>query len=385
MKSISNKAFKVGVLYSETGVTSPIESSQLMATRFAIEQINDSGGINGTPLKAVQHDPASSPSQYEALASKLILDEGVRVIFGCYMSSTRKAVIPVVEKWNALLMYPTLYEGFEYSGNVIYTGAAPNQNSIQLAEYMLKNYGSRVFMVGSNYIYPYESNRIMSDLISARGGEKVGEYYLPLDATEDAYLAIAKKINDSSPDFIFSTVVGIGTTLLYRAYAKLKLDPARMPIASLTTSEAEVREMGADVAEGHITSATYFQSVSTKENKRVLQEYRARFGDDLVTNMCWEAAYFQTHLVANALRQTGSDDVVQLIKAIAGSEYEAPQGTIRVDAQNHHTFLWPRVGRVNATGQFDILEESNHSVRPDPYLVEHAPREWSSRSLLRGR
>ena len=385
MKSISTKAFKVGVLYSETGVTSPIESSQLMATRFAIEQINDSGGINGTPLKAVRHDPASSPSQYEALASKLILDEGVRVIFGCYMSSTRKAVIPVVEKWNALLMYPTLYEGFEYSGNVIYTGAAPNQNSIQLAEYMLKNYGSRVFMVGSNYIYPYESNRIMSDLISARGGEKVGEYYLPLDATEDAYLAIAKKINDSSPDFIFSTVVGIGTTLLYRAYAKLKLDPARMPIASLTTSEAEVREMGADVAEGHITSATYFQSVSTKENKRVLQEYRARFGDDLVTNMCWEAAYFQTHLVANALRQTGSDDVVQLIKAIAGSEYEAPQGTIRVDAQNHHTFLWPRVGRVNATGQFDILEESNHSVRPDPYLVEHAPREWSSRSLLRGR
>ena len=385
MKSASNKAFKVGVLYSETGVTSAIETSQLMATRFAIEQINESGGINGTPMLAVQHDPASSPSRYETLASKLILDEGVRVIFGCYMSSTRKAVIPVVEKWNALLMYPTLYEGFEYSSNVIYTGAAPNQNSIQLAEYMLKNYGSRVFMVGSNYIYPYESNRIMSDLISARGGEKVGEYYLPLDATEDAYLAIAKKIKDSSPDFIFSTVVGIGTTSLYRAYAKLGLDPAHMPIASLTTSEAEVREMGTDVAEGHITSATYFQSIASKENMRVLREYRARFGDDLVTNMCWEAAYFQTHLVANALRQTGSDDVAQLIKAIAASEYEAPQGTIRVDAQNHHTFLWPHVGRVNASGQFDILEGSDHSVRPDPYLVEHAPREWSSRSLLGGR
>lgn len=385
MKSTSNKPFKVGVLYSETGVTSAIETSQQMATILAIEQINKSGGINGTPLEAVKYDPASSPSHYEALASRLILDDGVRVIFGCYMSSTRKAVIPIVEKWNALLMYPTLYEGFEYSSNVIYTGAAPNQNSIQLAEYMLKNYGSRVFMVGSNYIYPYESNRIMSDLISARGGEKVGEYYLPLDAPEGAYLAIAQKIKDSSPDFIFSTVVGIGTTLLYRAYARHKLDPVRMPIASLTTSEAEVKEMGADVAEGHITSATYFQSVGTEENKRVLREYRARFGDGLVTNMCWEAAYFQTHLVANALRQTGSDDVAQLIKAIAGSEYEAPQGTIRVDSQNHHTFLWPHVGRVNATGQFDILEESDHSVRPDPYLVEHAPREWSSHSLLGGR
>ena len=385
MKSTSNKAFKVGVLYSETGVTSAIETSQRMATTLAIEQINEGGGINGTPLEVVQYDPASSPSQYGALASRLILDDGVRVIFGCYMSSTRKAVIPVVEKWNALLMYPTLYEGFEYSSNVIYTGAAPNQNSIQLAEYMLKNYGSRVFMVGSNYIYPYESNRIMSDLISARGGEKAGEYYLPLDAPEDAYLTIAQKIKDTSPDFIFSTVVGIGTTLLYRAYARLKLDPVHMPIASLTTSEAEVKEMGADVAEGHITSATYFQSVNTEENRRVLQEYQTRFGDGLVTNMCWEAAYFQTHLVGNALRQTGSDDVAQLIKVIAGAEYRAPQGTIKIDAQNHHTFLWPRVGRVNSTGQFDILEESRHSVRPDPYLVEHTPREWSSRSLLGGR
>lgn len=385
MKSSSNKAFKVGVLYSETGVTSAIETSQRMATTLAIEQINNDGGINGTPLEVVQYDPASSPSQYEVLASRLILDDGVRVIFGCYMSSTRKAVIPVVEKWNALLMYPTLYEGFEYSSNVIYTGAAPNQNSIQLAEYMLKNFGSRVFMVGSNYIYPYESNRIMSDLIAARGGEKVGEYYLPLDAPDDAYVAIAQKIKDSSPDFIFSTVVGIGTTSLYRAYARHKLDPAHMPIASLTTSEAEVKEMGADVAEGHITSATYFQSVDTAENRRVLEEYRARFGDDHVTNMCWEAAYFQTHLVANALRQTGSDDVAQLIRAIAGSEFQAPQGTVRVDAQNHHTYLWPRIGRVNAKGQFDVLEESQQSVRPDPYLVEHTPREWSSRSVLGGK
>lgn len=372
----------VGVLFSKTGVTSTIETSQLMGTRLAVQQINESGGINGIPMQAVYYDPESSPSRYEALASKLILEDGVRIIFGCYMSSTRKAVIPVIEKWNALLLYPTLYEGFEYSGNIIYTGAAPNQNSTQLAEFMLSNFGSRVFMVGSDYIYPYESNRIMTDLIRERGGEKVGEYYLSLNAPRDQYLEIARKIKTSHPDFIFSTVVGSGTTLLYRAYAELRLDPTRMPIASLTTSEAEVQDMGNDVAEGHITSATYFQSIATEQNARAIQEYKKCFGDGLVTNMCWEAAYFQTHLVANALRRTGTDNITELLEAISGSEFLAPQGPVKIDERNHHTYLWPRIGRVTNLGQFEILEEATHAVRPDPYLVEHAPLEWSSQRPL---
>ena len=382
MRPKSQEAFKVGVLFSKTGVTTGIETSQLMGTLFAIDEINEAGGINGVPLRTVYYDPQSSPARYQALANKLIVEDGVRIIFGCYMSSTRKAVLPVVEKWNALLLYPTLYEGFEYSSNIIYTGAAPNQNSTQLAEFMLRNFGARVFLIGSDYIYPYESNRIMTDLIRGQGGERVGEYYLRLDASADAYLEIAKKIKAAAPDFIFSTVVGAGTSLLYRAYAKLGLDPQRMPIASLTTSEAEVQEMGADVAEGHITSATYFQSVATEENVRAVAEFKRRYGDELVTNMCWEAAYFQTHLIAKALRQTGSDNIAKLMKGILGAQFQAPQGVIKVDEQNHHTYLWPRIGRVNASGQFDIVEESPQWVKPDPYLVEHISQEWSSRQQL---
>ena len=168
-------------------------------------------------------------------------------------SSTRKAVIPVLERWNALLLYPTLYEGFEYSRNVFYTGAAPNQNGVQLAEFMTRRFGSRVFMVGSDYVYPYETNRIMSDLVLERGGAKVGEHYLPLDATQADYTALVRLVRETSPSFIFSTVVGEGTAMLYRAYRDAGLDPARCPIASLTTSEAEVQQMGAELAEGHIT------------------------------------------------------------------------------------------------------------------------------------
>ncbi len=385
MKQRSQDPIRVGVLFSQTGVTSVIESSQRQATLLATEEINQAGGIDGCPLELVAYDPQSRPARYHALAEKMILEDRVRIIVGCYMSSSRKAVIPVVERWNALLLYPTLYEGFEYSRNVFYTGAAPNQNSVQLADFMLRRFGSRVFMVGSDYIYPYESNRIMSDLILERGGEKVAEVYLPLDASQDEFTAIARRIKDTQPSFIFSTVVGDSTALLHRAYAQIGLKPEQMPIASLTTSEAEVQQMGADIAEGHITSAPYFQSVAEPVNLRCVDNYKRRFGDEQVTNQCWEAAYFQMHMLADAMRRMGSDSVSDLLRVLPGSSYAAPQGTIRIDEHNHHTYLHPRIGRVNASGQFDIVEQVERTVRPDPYLVSHSLQDWSARSRLTDR
>jgi len=377
MDTKTNEPFRVGVLFSETGVTSVIERSELMGTLLAIEEINAAGGIDGRELRMVLYDPQSQPVRYQQLAERLLLEDGVRILLGCYMSSTRKAVIPVVERYNGLLMYPTLYEGFEYSRNVIYTGAAPNQNSVQLAEFMLRTFGLRVFMIGSDYIYPYESNRIMSDLILERGGEKVAENYLPLDARWDDFLAIARRIKQLKPDFIFSTVVGDGTALLYRAYREVGLDPAKIPIGSLTTCEAEIQQMGADLAEGHITSAVYFQSVANETNMQCVAKCKARFGDSVVTNMCWDAAYFQTHLLANALRRVGTDNVRELLRVLSGSEVLAPQGTVRIDEDNHHTYLRPRIGRADARGQFDVLEEATTWVRPDPYLVDHKLQDWS--------
>ena len=370
---------RVGILFSKTGLTSDIESSQLQGTLLAFEEINAAGGIDGRELQAVYYDPGSSPTTYKALAEKLMVDDGVRIILGCYMSSERKAVLPVVERWNGLLFYPTLYEGFEYSRNVIYTGAAPNQNSVQLAEYMMREFGSRVYMVGSDYIYPYESNRIMSDLLLERGGEKTGERYVKLNAQAEDFEEVVKDIKNRRPDFIFSTVVGEATARFYRAYAESGFDPAAMPIASLTTSETEVRQMGADIAKGHITAATYFQSIGTDSNRRCIAKLKQRFGADTITNMCWEAAYFQTYLLAAGLSSAGTDNVQQLLPSLLNMEFMAPQGMVKIDAENHHAYLTPRIGRVREDGQFDILHEAKQPVKPDPYLVEHSLEDWSAR------
>lgn len=385
MTSSHLSPIRIGVLFSQTGVTSVIEGSQRLGTLLAIEEINAAGGIGGRELQVVAYDPQSKPSLYRTLAERLIAEDGIRVIAGCYMSSTRKAVIPVLERWNALLLYPTLYEGFEYSRHVFYTGAAPNQNSVQLAEFMIRKFGSRVFMVGSDYVYPYESNRIMSDLVLERGGEKTAEQYLSLEAGQEEFDAVMKRIKQAAPDFIFSTVVGEGTAMLYRAYRAAGLDPARMPIASLTTCEAEVQQMGTEFAHGHITSAPYFQTLDTEVNRASVAAFHSRMGADNFTNQCWEAAYFQMHLLADALRRADPDDVESVRRALPGSEFEAPQGRVRIDEQNHHTHLWPRIGRVNAEGRFEILEEARERVRPDPYLVSHTLADWSVRTALRSR
>lgn len=363
---------KVGVLFSQSGCTSHLGHSQLRGTLQALAEINEAGGAGGRELVPVVRDACSDPATYARLAEELIATEGVNVLFAAYMSSSRKALIPVVEKWDKLLFYPTLYEGFEFSPNVIYTGAAPNQNSVQLAEFMTAQFGARVYMVGSDYIYPYESNRIMIDLVTQRpDGQILGEVYMPLVASERDFAPVIADLRAKQPDFVFSTLVGDSTAAFYRACAEAGLDARRTPIASLTTSEIELRQMGAAAA-GHFTSSPYFQSIDNPVNRRCIAQLKARFGADAVASAPWEAAYFQVHLFANALALAGSERRDQLVARLADAEFDAPQGRVKIDRLTQHTCLYPRIGCATADGDFTIVREATRRVHPDPYLVTHS-------------
>lgn len=370
-------SWRVGVLFSQTGVTSTIERTQLHATLLAISEINAAGGIVGQPVEPVIYDPASDPKKFRAFAERLFQVDRIRLLFGCYMSSTRKAVLPVVEGHRGLLFYPTLYEGFEYSRNCIYTGAAPNQNSLQLARFLLSAYGNRFLFVGSNYVYPYESNRLMADFVAQGRGKVLDEIYVPLHPDAQDFDKVIARIKRTSPDVIFSTVVGSGTAALYRAYRAAGFDPMRMPIASLTTSEAEVAEMGAEVAEGHITAAPFFETLSSSSARRFVSSFKEKYGADAAVTACAEAAYFQVHLAMRAVGRCGSDDPEQLLANLRDCEFDAPQGRVRIDPENNHTYLWPRIARVDGQGRFQIVWNPGVRVKPDPYCVVQSLDDWS--------
>ncbi|MGF1624753.1 MAG: transporter substrate-binding domain-containing protein [Alphaproteobacteria bacterium] len=374
----TTEPWRIGILFSQSGTTALIEQTQLNAVLIAIDEINAAGGVRGQPIEPVVYDPQSSPERYAACAERLLSEDGVRIIVGGYMSSTRKAVLPVVERRNGLLAYPAMYEGFEFSRNVIYAGATPNQHSVPLARYLIANYGKRFYLVGTRYVFPVEANRVMTTLVTEHQGQVVSERYVSFEDGRRVFDDIVRDIRSKAPDVIFATVVGENANCLYRAYRDAGLDPARMPIASLTTTETEIAEMGADMVSGHITAATYFQSLPGEANRTFVARYRSRFGAAATTNALCEAAYFQTRLIADGLQEAGSTDPDVLLPALAGRGIGAPQGLVRMDPDNHHCYLWPRIGRALPSGQFEVLVEPARPVKPDPYMVDHSLDDWGN-------
>jgi len=365
----SSDTWRVGVLFSRSGLMAVSETEHFLGTALAIQEINEAGGILGREIEVVAYDPGSDSEQYRKLADRLLTEDGISVIFGCSTSSARKAVLPAIERRNGLLWYPSLYEGFEYSPNVIYTGASPNQNSFPLAEYLIRTYGKRVFLVGSDYVYPRESNRIMRDLVVSYGGEIAGEIYVPMQASAAELQAVLVKVKQQAPDVLFSTVVGRTAQNFYRLYREAGFDPATMPIASLTMAEGEVEEIGAALCEGHITAATYFGSLERESNRRFAADFHRAFGAERPISMWSAGAYAQVGLFALALEIAGTLDTQRLVDAALGLSYEAPEGPIQIDPENNHTWLTPRIGRLNKLGAFDIVWEAKAVVKPDPYLA----------------
>jgi branched-chain amino acid transport system substrate-binding protein len=356
-------------------VTSQLESSQLYGALFAIDEINGLGGIAGREIIPTHYDPQSDNARYKVTLERLIIEDQVNLVFGGYTSSSRKAMLPIIEKHNKLLFYPQQYEGFEFSENIIYTGAAPNQNLVQLEKFMTANFGARVYMVGSNYIYPYETNRNMHSLIAAHPAHAiVAERYVSLYANRNAIDDIVEDIKAKQPDFVFCTLIGRTVPYLYQAFLKAGLDPAKIPIASLNTSEVEINMMGAEAAQGHYTSSPYFQSIDSPLNRSTVDRFFAsRYAERAIPNMNWEASYFAMHLLAKAFRNSDTDRIEDILPNILGAEIEAPQGRVQIDHLTHHARLYPRIGMANAQGQFTIIEDQGLRVNPDPYMVSSHP------------
>ncbi len=382
-KSSDKDVWRVGVLFSRSGLMEVTESEHFFGTALAIQEINKAGGVLGREIEVIAYDPGSQPETFRKLADRLLTEDGASVIFGCSTSAERKAVLPAIERRNGLLWYPSLYEGFEYSPNVIYTGPAPNQNAFQLAEYIVRKHGPRVYLIGSDYIYPRESNRIMRDLVESYAGRVVGEQYVTMEAGDAELTRGLDAIREAAPDVVFSTIVGRTAQRFYRMYAAAGFDPKRLPIASLTMAEGEVRAIGAEYCAGHLTSASYFGTLARDSNDRFKTAFAAAFGMETPVSMWSASAYAQIKLFARALEQAGSLDTQKLVEAALGLSLEAPEGPIRIDPDNNHVWVTPRIGRVRADGQFDIVWESKSPIKPDPYLsVSPIGGRWLSEEAL---
>lgn len=368
----SQNAIKVGILHSLSGTMAISETSVRDAELLAIKEINAAGGVLGRQLVPVVEDGASDNATFKEKAEKLLLNDKVAAVFGCWTSASRKAVLPTFESNNGLLWYPVQYEGMEASKNIFYIGAAPNQQIVPAIEYMSENYGKKVFLLGSDYVFPRTANSIVKKQAEALGMEVVGEEYTPMGHTD--YTTIISKIQKEKPDFVFNTLNGDSNVAFFKQYKDAGLSPDQIQTLSVSIAEEEAAGIGASYLKGHLVAWNYYQTTDTPENKKFVEAYQAEYGADRVTDDPIEAGYDAVYLWAAAVEKAGSVDVDQVREAASGIEFKAPEGTVTIDGDNQHLYKPVRIGMVNESGLIDEVWSTEEPVKPDPYLEGY---EWA--------
>jgi urea transport system substrate-binding protein len=369
---------KVGILHSLTGTMAISESSLKDVELMAIEEINKAGGVLGKQVEAIVEDPESKFTDvFPEKARKLLLKDNVVAVFGCWTSVSRKNVLPVFEENNGLLFYPVQYEGNECSKNVVYSGAAPNQQIIPAVDWLLKKGYKKFYLLGSDYVFPRTANLIIVKYLKSKGLEPVAEKYTPLGHLE--YATVVQDIKKAEPDVIFSTINGDSNVNFYNELAAQGITAGdveqpgkqkdQIPVVAVSVGEDELRGLDPAKVKGHLAAWNYYQSVDTPENKAFVKKFQAKYGKDRVTDDPIAAAYEQVYLWKLAVEKAKSTDVDEVRKALLTGEigFDAPEGKIKVDPKNQHIYKKFRMGKIRGDKQFDIVYETPETIEPDPY------------------
>jgi urea transport system substrate-binding protein len=370
----AGEPIKVGVLHSLRGTMAVSEAPVVDATLFAIDEVNREGGVLGRPVKAVVADGRSDPPTFAREAERLIAQEGVCTVFGCWTSASRKTVRPVFEGHDHLLVYPVQFEGLETSPCIVYLGAAPNQQILPAVEWAVTSlHRERFFLVGSDSVFPRAANAILKDRLGHTGARVVGEEYVPLGSqrVEAAVAAIAR----AKPDMILNTISGDSNIAFFRALRAAGITPAGTPTLSFNTGEQVLRSLDPADLEGAYAARTYFQSVATPENEEFVRRFHERYPQRGISDPM-ETAYLGVRLWAGAVNAAQSLEPKKIRHALLNQRLKGPGGEVRIDPDTQYCFRTPRIGRIQADGHFEVVWTAPEPVRPEPYPDSRTAEAW---------
>ncbi|MGH3901484.1 MAG: urea ABC transporter substrate-binding protein [Pseudonocardiaceae bacterium] len=363
----SGDSVKIGFLNSLSGTMAISEKTVNDSLFLAAEQINASGGVLGKKLEVVTEDGASEPTVFAEKATKLISSDCVASTFGGWTSASRKAMLPVFEGANSLLFYPVQYEGLEASPNIFYTGATTNQQIVPGLDYLKQQGVTSLFLVGSDYVFPRTANKEIIAYAKANGIEVKGEEYAPLGHTE--FSTIVNKVKAAGAGAVFNTLNGDSNVAFFKEYRNAGLTPTAMPVMSVSIAEEEVGGIGVDNLVGQLTAWNYYQTIDSPRNNAFVQAFKTKYGQSRVTSDPMEAAYTSLFLWKAMVEKAKSFTTDDVKNAADGVSYEAPEGTVTVNGENHHIAKTALIGKVGQDGLIYTEWTSGTSIDPDPYLA----------------
>lgn len=373
--SLERTTIRVGILHSLTGTMAISERPMVDSMLMAINEINEQGGILGRRIDPIVVDGESNPTVFAKQAKLLIQKHSVSSIFGGWTSASRKTMMPIFEEHDHLLWYPVQYEGLEQSKNIIYTGAAPNQQMLPAVDWAMKHLGKKFFLVGSDYIFPRCAHEIMKGRIEELGGTVVGEAYEHLGGRQ--FDAIVKDIKKAKPDVILNTINGDSNVDFFTALHHSGITPKNIPTISFSIGEEEISRMHPETMAGNYAAWSYFQGIPTKKNEQFVRNFQTKYGRHRVTDDPIETAYYSVYLFAEAVKKAGTDDVDAIREAAKGIDVLAPEGKVFIDPDNQHCHRFSRIGQLQENGQFDIVWSSDSPIKPDPYPKYKSQAEWA--------
>jgi urea transport system substrate-binding protein len=366
--AVTDTEVTVGQLHSATGTMAISETGSIQAEQLAIDQINAMGGVLGRKIKVIKEDGASDWPTFAEKSKKLLVNDKVAAVFGCWTSASRKAVLPVFEKENGMLYYPTFYEGLEQSKNVIYTGQEATQQILWGLDWANKEKKSKsFFLIGSDYIWPRTSNKIARKHIETVGklGKVAGEEYYPLGHTN--FNSLINKIKVAKPDCIYAVVVGGSNVSFYKQLKAAGITSDKQFLLTISVTEDELLGIGGENTAGFYACMKYFQSLDNPNNKKFVSAFKAKYGDKAVIGDVTQAAYLGPWLWKATVEKAGSFDVDKIAAASTNVEFkEAPEGYVKIH-ENHHLWSKARIGQMTADGQFKLVAESPNLIEPNPF------------------
>ncbi|HET9871564.1 MAG TPA: urea ABC transporter substrate-binding protein [Propionibacteriaceae bacterium] len=357
---------KIGFLNSRSGTMAISENTVYASLVMAKDEINAAGGVNGKQLEVVAEDGASEPTVFAEKAQKLISSDCVAAVFGGWTSASRKAMLPVFESANALLYYPVQYEGLEASKNIFYTGATTNQQIIPALDYLKEKGARSLFLVGSDYVFPRTANKEIKAYAAANGIEIKGEEYTPLGSTD--FATIVNKVKGAKADAVFNTLNGDSNVAFFKEYRNAGLSASAMPVVSVSIAEEEVKGVGVANLKGQLTAWNYYQTLDTPVNKKFVAAFKSKYGQDRVTSDPMEAAYTSLYLWKATAEKAKSFAVTDIQAAADGVSFDAPEGTVTINGDNHHVAKTALIGEVQADGLIKTVWSSEKAIDPDPFL-----------------
>ena len=381
---------KVGILHSLSGTMAISESALKDTVLMLIADQNKKGGLLGKKLEPVVVDPASDWDVFAEKAGDLLTREKVAVVFGCWTSFSRKAVLPIFEQMNGLLYYPVQYEGEESSRNIFYLGATPSQQAIPAVRYLMSKEGGNVHrwvLLGTNYLYPRKTNQILGAYLAAEGVSLEDITAIYASPNQSDWREIVEKVKafgaGGKKTAVISTVIGESNAHLYAELVKQQIDASKIPVMALSVSERELGSVDLSKLVGHMAARNYFQSVKSAENDAFIKMW-ADFTEqrDKTTNDQMEATFIGFRMWAQAVSQAGTADVNAVRQAMYGQRVRAPSGFEVVMNTNHHLSKPVMIGKLETSGAFDVVWRSMNPIKASVwsrYLPESAKRiaDWT--------